>query len=124
LYCIVFVVGKHLLFKHYTSFNHPVWALAHKRPGTELRLVREKYYLSEYKTVYNKAQTVARKISCQQLGSVTEKDGFIASANQEELLFYPSPSPQQHAPIIPGTQRKQLHIRRFFFHIQRKTNLV
>jgi hypothetical protein len=63
--------------------NHPAWALAHKRPGTELRLIRGNYYLYEYKTVYDKAKKGARKISGPIIGSITEKDGFIASAKRD-----------------------------------------
>jgi len=64
------------------SSNHPTWALAHKRPGTELRLIRGNYYLYEYKTVYDKEKKRARKISGSLLGSITEKDGFVPSAKR------------------------------------------
>ena len=33
---------------------HPEWALAHKKPGTELRKIKGRYYLYDYKTVYDK----------------------------------------------------------------------
>jgi len=67
--------------KNSTS-NHPEWALAQKRPGTELRLIRGNYYLYEYKTVYDKAKKQARKISGPILGSITQKDGFVPSAKR------------------------------------------
>jgi hypothetical protein len=34
--------------------KHPQWALQHRKPGTELRLINGKYYLYQYKTVYDK----------------------------------------------------------------------
>ena len=59
--------------------KHPYWALAHKRPGTELRLIKGRYYLYEYKTIYDKDKKKPKKVSGQLLGSITEKEGFIPS---------------------------------------------
>jgi len=62
---------------------HPHWALTHKKRGTELRLIRGKYYLYEYKTVYDKINKRPKKISGHLLGSITRKDGFIPSVKRE-----------------------------------------
>ena len=62
--------------------NHPQWAVEQKRPGTELRLIRGKYYLYEYKTVYDKHRKGPKKVSGKFLGSVTEQ-GFIPSAKRQ-----------------------------------------
>ena len=62
--------------------NHPQWALKHKKPGTELRLIRGKYYLYEYKTVYDKQRKGPRKVSGKLLGSITES-GFIPSGKRQ-----------------------------------------
>ena len=62
---------------------HPQWALIHKKRGTELRLIRGKYYLYEYKTVYDKINKRPKKISGHLLGSITRKDGFIPSVKRE-----------------------------------------
>jgi len=59
--------------------SHPPWALRHKKPGTELRLINGRYYLYEYKTVYNAVKKRPRKISGQLLGSITESRGFVPS---------------------------------------------
>ncbi len=40
---------------------HPEWALAHKKQGTELRCINSKYYLYEYKTVYDPSRKRAKK---------------------------------------------------------------
>jgi len=66
-----------------TKSPHPLWALAHKRKGTELRCIRSKYYLYEYKTIYDKKTKRPKKISGQLLGSITKQDGFIPSAKRE-----------------------------------------
>lgn len=58
---------------------HPEWALKHKKAGAELRRINGKYYLYEYKTVYDKAKKGPRKISGGILGSITERGGFIPS---------------------------------------------
>ncbi len=63
--------------------EHPQWALQYKRQGCELRLIRGRYYLYEYKTVYNPERKGPRKITGKLLGSITEKDGFIPSGKRE-----------------------------------------
>ncbi len=59
--------------------DHPDWATKFRRPGAELRLINGKYYLYEFKTVYDPARKRARKISGKILGRITEKDGFVES---------------------------------------------
>jgi transposase len=61
---------------------YPDWVLAHKKQGTEIRLINSRYYLYEYKTVYDPTRKRAKKISGKLLGSITEKDGFIPSATR------------------------------------------
>lgn len=63
--------------------EHPEWALKHKKSGCELRLIRGKYYLYEYKTVYDSQKKGPKKITGKFLGSITEKDGFIPSGKRE-----------------------------------------
>lgn len=58
---------------------HPHWATAHRRPGTELKKIGEKYYLYGVKSTYDKAIKRARKVSLGIIGSITEKDGLIPS---------------------------------------------
>src|ERR1035441_9415329 len=61
---------------------HPQWAVAHKKPGTELRLIKGNYYLYEYKTIYDQEKKRPRKVSGSLLGSITEKKGFVPSAKR------------------------------------------
>ena len=52
---------------------HPEWATRHRTKGTELRKINNRYYLYEYKTVYDEKKKKPRKVSGQILGSITEK---------------------------------------------------
>jgi transposase len=63
--------------------KHPQWAVAHRKPGTELRCLRGKYYLYSYTTVYDKEKKGSRKISGKILGRITEKQGFIPSGKRK-----------------------------------------
>jgi hypothetical protein len=59
--------------------KHPDWAIKHRFPGTELRLIRGKFYLYEYKTVYDQTTKKPKKIPGKLLGSITEKEGYKES---------------------------------------------
>jgi transposase len=61
------------------SAKYPEWATRHRTKGTELRLLKGKYYLYEYKTIYNPQKKKAKKITGKFLGRITEADGFITS---------------------------------------------
>lgn len=68
---------------HYVPRNmekkayHPEWALAHKRPGTELRCIRGKYYLYECSSFYDKERKKTRKKTGAYLGMITEDRGLV-----------------------------------------------
>ena len=59
--------------------KHPDWALKHKKPGTELKLINGRYYLYSVKSVYDKSIKRPRKVSLGILGSITEEHGFTPS---------------------------------------------
>ena len=59
--------------------KHPQWALQFKVPGTELRLINGKYYLYQYKTIYDKVKKRPRKITGKLIGRITKEDGLILS---------------------------------------------
>ena len=65
---------------------HPQWATKHRRPGTELRLINDHYYLYEVKSVYDKEKHRARKITGKILGKITEENGFIESEKNKLRL--------------------------------------
>jgi transposase len=65
------------------NIKHPQWALAQKKPGTELRLIRGHYYLYEYKTVYDREKKRPRKITGKLIGTITQADGLILSGKRK-----------------------------------------
>ncbi len=64
--------------------NHPRWAIVQRKPGTELRFINNRYYLYEYKTIYDKSKKRPKKITGALLGSITKENGFIMS-NKRKL---------------------------------------
>lgn len=58
---------------------HPEWATKFRAKNTELRRISGKYYLYSVKSVYDKEKKRSFKKTLGILGSITEKDGFIAS---------------------------------------------
>ena len=64
---------------------HPEWALKHKKPGTELRLMKGRYYLYEVSSKWNKEKKGAQKITGKILGRITE-NGFTPSGERTHLL--------------------------------------
>lgn len=63
--------------------KHPDWAVKHKKPGTELKLINGRYYLYGVKSVYDKTKGRSRKVSLGILGSITREKGFIPSEKRE-----------------------------------------
>ncbi len=59
--------------------KHPQWAVKHRKPGTELKLIGGKYYLYGVTSVYDKTTKKSRKISLGIIGRITEEDGLIPS---------------------------------------------
>lgn len=62
--------------------KHPEWALKHKKPGTELRLMNGRYYLYKVSSKWNKEKKRAQKITGKILGRITEDKGFTASGSK------------------------------------------
>ena len=58
---------------------HPPWALAHKRKGTELRLISGNYYLYEVSSKWNPEKKRPVKITGKLPSKITENDGFVES---------------------------------------------
>lgn len=63
--------------------NHPAWALEHKKAGTELRMIRGRYYLYEYKTIYDRERKRPKKITGKLLGSINQRNGFVPSSKRK-----------------------------------------
>jgi len=52
-------------------------------PGTELRLINGRYYLYQYKTIYDKVKKRPRKITGKLIGRITKEDGLILSEKRK-----------------------------------------
>lgn len=65
--------------------KHPDWALKHKRSGTELRLMKGRYYLYEVSSKWNKEKKRAQKITGKILGRITKDKGFTPSGSKTQL---------------------------------------
>ena len=63
--------------------SHPQWALKHKKPGTELKLINGRYYLYAVKSEYCPSLKRSKKVSLGILGSITQEKGFIPSEKNE-----------------------------------------
>lgn len=64
-------------------FAYPDWALKHRTPGTELRHIGGKFYLYEYKTVYDASRKKPKKVSGKLLGRITEEQGLVAGGKRQ-----------------------------------------
>ena len=69
--------------------DYPQWVLKHKKKGTEIRKVEDRYYLYKISSVYNKTKKRAQKITEAYLGRVT-LDGLIPPKHKQLLLENPS----------------------------------
>jgi transposase len=67
--------------------KHPEWALRHKKPGTELRLMKGRYYLYEVSSKWNKVKKRAQKITGKILGRITEDSGFTPSRSKIQPIL-------------------------------------
>jgi transposase len=66
--------------------KHPEWALKQKKPGTELRLIKGRYYLYEISSKWNKEKKRAQKVTGKILGRITEDKGFTPSGSKTPLI--------------------------------------
>ena len=66
--------------------KHPEWALKYKQPGSELRLMKGRYYLYAVTSKWNKEKKRAQKITGKLLGRITEDKGFIQTGSKLTVL--------------------------------------
>ncbi len=65
------------------KIKHPDWVTTHKKPGTELKVINNRYYLYGVKSQYDKVLKRSKKISLGILGSITQEHGFVVSEKKE-----------------------------------------
>lgn len=62
--------------------NYPDWVLAHKKKGTYVNKVGDRYYLYAAHSERVKGSGRVRRVCDGYLGRITEKDGFIPAENK------------------------------------------
>lgn len=62
--------------------KHPEWVLKHKKPGTELRFIKGRYYLYQVSSKWDKKKKRAQKITGKILGRIIEGRGFVPSGQR------------------------------------------
>ena len=68
------------------SMEYPVWVLAHKAKGREIKRIGDRYYLYEVSSTYDKTKKATRKRSGSYLGRITEA-GLVAKGTSNELII-------------------------------------
>ena len=66
------------------SKPHPDWAIAHRKPGTELRKINGHYYLYKVSSKWDKVTKRTKKITERILGKITPDGEFIPSKNRKQ----------------------------------------
>lgn len=66
-----------------SKYIHPEWALAHRKPGVELRFINNKYYLYACSAIYDPITKKSKKKTGKLLGSITENEGFVESEKRK-----------------------------------------
>ncbi len=61
------------------SKTHPDWAVAHRKPGTELRKIKGHYYLYEVSSKWDKFSKRTKKITGKIIGKITPEGELIPS---------------------------------------------
>ena len=64
--------------------DFPSWALAHKKPGTELRLIRGNYYLYAVTSQWDKTTKKTKKITGPIIGKINPSGELIPSRRRDE----------------------------------------
>lgn len=59
---------------------YPKWVTEHRRPGTEIRKIGDRYYIYSVSAYYDAERKKGRKKTGKYLGRITEKEGFIEAA--------------------------------------------
>ncbi|MGH2612915.1 MAG: transposase, partial [Rhabdochlamydiaceae bacterium] len=59
---------------------YPKWVTEHRKPGTEIRKIGDRYYIYSVSAYYDAERKKGRKKTGKYLGRITEKEGFIEAA--------------------------------------------
>jgi len=78
---------------------YPEWVLKHKRPGVNISKIKDKYYLYEVSSVWDKEKKRARKITKGYLGRITE-EGFIPKKARAAPLPTVDPTVKNYGGVV------------------------
>lgn len=67
---------------------YPNWVNKHRKPGTEIRKIGEKFYIYEVSSYYDKTKKKGRKKTGKFLGTIKESEGFVESQKMKVSRNY------------------------------------
>jgi transposase len=67
---------------------YPDWLNKYRQPGTEIRKLKDKFYLYEVSSYYDKEKKKGRKKTGKYLGSITDAEGFVATKSMKVSRSY------------------------------------
>lgn len=67
---------------------YPNWVNKHRKPGTEIRKIGEKFYIYEVSAYYDQKKKKGRKKTGKFLGTITEAGGFVESQKMKVSRNY------------------------------------
>ena len=105
---------------------YPDWVLKHKTKGTELRKIRDKYYLYKVTSKWDPKKKKAKKVTLGQVGTISEEYGLIPTGMKRKGRIPAGQSPLKNPHIQeersvegfldnfstledPRSERNQLH---------------
>jgi hypothetical protein len=70
--------------------QYPEWVTSHRKPGTEIRKFKDRYYVYAVKGFYDKEKKKSRKKTVGFLGTVSESEGFVEAKTKRVPRGYKS----------------------------------
>ncbi|MCO5290417.1 MAG: hypothetical protein M9959_01630 [Chitinophagaceae bacterium] len=67
---------------------YPKWVNEHRKPGTEIRKIGDKFYIYSVSAYYDAARGKGRKKTGPYLGRITQQDGFIEAISRKVPKTY------------------------------------
>ena len=71
-----------------TKSSYPEWINAYRKPSTEIRRAGNRFYQYEVSSYYDKEKKKGRKKTGKYLGTITQKEGFVAARNRKVPQSY------------------------------------
>lgn len=62
---------------------YPDWVVKYRKPGIEIRRIKENFYVYEFSSFYDKEKKKGRKKTGAYLGKITKEDGFVPTRSKK-----------------------------------------